>query len=155
SENDRHYGGDREADQSASQAHRRRFNEELDQDGPAFGADGFADADFSRSFGHRDEHDVHDTDAAHEERQAGDEDTGAANDHAQTIETADEKFHGVDAEIVIDARLQAAHTAHHAADFLLGVVDGGKGSDLDGDAHAGEERESPDEAGDWDVNGVV
>ena len=55
------------------QANAGGFDQELQQDRPAFGADGFADADLARPLRHRDEHDVHDADAADEQRQPGDE----------------------------------------------------------------------------------
>ena len=43
-----------------------------EQDVAAVRADGHADADLARALGHAHEHDVHDPDAADEERDAGD-----------------------------------------------------------------------------------
>ena len=65
--------GNAEGDESAQQADAGGFGEKLQEDRPALGADGFADADFARPLGHRDKHDVHDADAADEQGQAGDE----------------------------------------------------------------------------------
>ena len=46
--------------------------EELGQDVPAAGADRLADADLAGPLGDRDEHDVHDPDAADDQRDRGD-----------------------------------------------------------------------------------
>ena len=62
------------ADPEQSAGHREddRLDEELGPDVARAGADGHADADLARPLGDRDEHDVHDPDAADEERDAGD-----------------------------------------------------------------------------------
>ena len=49
-----------------------RLDQELKQDVEAAGADGEPQADFARPLGHRHQHDVHDPDAADDERDAGD-----------------------------------------------------------------------------------
>ena len=56
-----------ERDQPADQADAADFDQELHQNGPAFRANGFADPDLARPFGHGDKHDVHDADAADEQ----------------------------------------------------------------------------------------
>ena len=61
------------ANQPAQQADARGLDQKLQQDRAPLGADGLADADLARPLGHRDEHDVHDADAADEQRQPGDE----------------------------------------------------------------------------------
>ena len=48
------------------------LDEKLEEDIPPAGADGHADADFARALGDADEHDVHDADAADQQRNAGD-----------------------------------------------------------------------------------
>ena len=48
-----------------------RFHEELPQDVVAAGADGHPQADLPRPLRHRDEHDVHDPHAAHDQRDGG------------------------------------------------------------------------------------
>jgi hypothetical protein len=49
-----------------------RFHQKLEDNVAFFGAERAPDADFPRAFGHAGEHDVHDPDAAHEERDARD-----------------------------------------------------------------------------------
>ena len=75
--------GDAEAQQHARDAARERdhdrLGEELAPDVPARGADGAAHADLARPLEHGGQHDVHDADAAHEQRDAGD----AAHDHVE------------------------------------------------------------------------
>ena len=52
------------------------FNEELENDVPLLGAQGATDADFPGAFRNAGKHDVHDADAAHQQRYSGD---GAEN----------------------------------------------------------------------------
>ena len=61
-----------DADDAAHRAERDRFDQELGEDVAAMRADGHADADFARPLGHAHEHDVHDADAADDERNARD-----------------------------------------------------------------------------------
>ena len=63
---------EREADQAAEQAQHERLEQELQQDVMALRADGLADADLARPLRHGHEHDVHDADAADEQRDADD-----------------------------------------------------------------------------------
>src|ERR1700689_915882 len=60
--------GDRDTEEdakkSAEQSHGCGFNEELEHDILAFGAERLADADFTGALGDRDQHDVHDDHAA-------------------------------------------------------------------------------------------
>ena len=60
------------ADHAAEQAEQGGFGQELDQDIASARAQGFAQADLAGAFGDRDQHDVHDADAAHQQRNAGD-----------------------------------------------------------------------------------
>ena len=53
--------------------------EKLPEDVASAGADGQADADLAGPLGHRDEHDVHDPDAADHQRDAGDRGQQAAS----------------------------------------------------------------------------
>ena len=56
------------------------FEEELQEDVSAAGADGHADADLAGPLGDADEHDVHDADAADEERDDGDAEEEVAHE---------------------------------------------------------------------------
>ena len=67
---------------ASEQGHGGRFDEELQQDVLTARAERLAHADFAGAFGDRDQHDVHDDDAADDQRNAGD-----GGDHgAETIE---------------------------------------------------------------------
>ena len=61
-----------DADQPAERTERDGFDEKLQQDVATVRADGHADADLAGALGDADEHDVHDADAADDERDAGD-----------------------------------------------------------------------------------
>ena len=63
---------DRDADQAAEQGQRQRLDEELGEDVAAARADRLADADLAGPLPDRHEHDVHDPDAADDERDRGD-----------------------------------------------------------------------------------
>src|SRR2546429_30983 len=54
------------ADHTAQQAEHQRFDQELEQDVEPGGAERLADADLAGALGDRHQHDVHDSDAAHE-----------------------------------------------------------------------------------------
>src|SRR5205085_9839703 len=60
------------AEDAADDRERDRFEEELQQHVTSLRADGHANADLSRPFRYRVEHDVHDADAADEYRHRGD-----------------------------------------------------------------------------------
>jgi hypothetical protein len=53
---------------AADDAEHHRLDQELREDVEAAGADGLANADLAGALGHRDEHDVHDPNAADDER---------------------------------------------------------------------------------------
>ena len=77
-----------DADDAAGKRHGGRFDEELQQDVVTAGAERLAHADFARPLGDGDEHDVHDDDAADDERNAGDghdHDAEVIQDVAQQI----------------------------------------------------------------------
>ena len=114
--------GDAEPDGAADQTDGRRLDQELQQDGPPLGADGFADADLARPLGHRDEHDVHDADAADKERQAGDEQADPADDGRHLVDHLQDLLLLVDGEIIRIARRQAPDAAHDAVQFFLGIL---------------------------------
>ena len=67
-----------DADQAAEDGQRDRLDQELRQDVAAARADRLADADLARPLADRHEHDVHDPDAADDERDRGDAARAAA-----------------------------------------------------------------------------
>ena len=91
---------DQDADQAAHQAEHDRLDQELEQDRRRPRADRLAQADLARALGDRDEHDVHDPDAADEQRDPDD----AAGHHrhrgGDRVELADELLDRLDAEVV-------------------------------------------------------
>ena len=92
--------GNPQADQPADQADAGRLDQKLQQDGSPFGADGLADADLPRPFGHGDKHDVHDADPADEEGQAGDKEADRGDDPGHPVHHVQELVLLVDGEIV-------------------------------------------------------
>ena len=56
---------------AAEQTQDERLNQKLDQDGHARCAHRFTQPDLARAFRDRDQHDVHDADATHEQRDTG------------------------------------------------------------------------------------
>ena len=68
-----------DAEEPAGEAEQRGLDEELAADEPGLRAERLAEADLPDALGDRDQHDVHDADAAHEQRDDGD----AAQHHGQ------------------------------------------------------------------------
>ena len=62
-----------EAHEATDDAKDERFEEELKHDVAGAGADGFADTNFAGALRNGDEHDIHDANAADDERDASDE----------------------------------------------------------------------------------
>jgi hypothetical protein len=61
-----------DAHQTSGDRQYERFDQELEEDARRLRADGHADADLARPFRDADEHDVHDADAADQQRDGGD-----------------------------------------------------------------------------------
>ena len=61
-----------DAEQAAQARQRHRLDQELPGNVAALGTQGAADADLAGALGHRRQHDVHDADAAHHQRDRGD-----------------------------------------------------------------------------------
>jgi len=61
-----------QADKASDKAKDSGLGEELEEDIASFGSDSLTDTDFSDSFGDRDEHDIHNTDTADNQRDTGD-----------------------------------------------------------------------------------
>src|SRR5688572_13649694 len=79
SDSDGYNGAHQDSEQAAADGHQECFDEKLCSDVTARRADGPPDADFMRPLDHRRQHDVHDADAADDQRQDGD----AAHDNAE------------------------------------------------------------------------
>ena len=76
----RHSDAEANADEPSDDRERHGFEEELNQNVMSFCADRHANADLARSLRHADEHDVHDADAADEQRHGGDHEQQIAQD---------------------------------------------------------------------------
>ena len=74
-----------ETDDAAGEGKNEGFEEELHKDVAGAGTDGFADTDFVGAFGDGDEHDIHDADAADDERDSSDEGKDAGNDGKERV----------------------------------------------------------------------
>ena len=97
--------------------------QKLGQDAHGLGPQRLANADFPGSFGHRDQHDVHDTDAGHDQCDDTDDKRRELHAHAHLIELCNEACAVEELEIVLLARLQAPVMPQHSARFFDGVVD--------------------------------
>ena len=107
---------ERDADQAAERRQRHRLDQELDQDVLAPRADRLAQADLARALGHRHQHDVHDADAADQQRDADDRahHRGDAAEHAR-VDLAHLVLHH-DAEVVLVVLGDVVALPQHALD---------------------------------------
>src|SRR5205809_3579607 len=120
-------------DQPPDEGQRDGFHEELAQDVSAPGSHGHPQPNFSGSFGHRDQHDVHDPDTAHEQRDRG-------NGRQEHRQDARRFFLGLKdlrevakPEIIGVGRLEAMSLAKQASDLLLGLLHRVRLTHFDGD----------------------
>ncbi len=104
------------------------FDEELVEDLVAARADGLAQADLAGSFGDRDQHDVHDADAADDQGDHADEhedDGEGRGDFARRLQNGREVLHRVDGAGGVAALEQGLHgeggLGHAVAGIRLGV----------------------------------
>ena len=106
-----------EAHDAANDAKDERLEEELEQNLAGAGADSFADADFACALRDGDEHDVHDTNATDDERDASDE-----RKHAR-----DNREHGASWVKVAGARndLEVFVAFFELLEFLFNLCDSG------------------------------
>jgi len=111
-----------EADQPPEKTQHQRLDHELRQDGRPAGADGFAQTDLAGALGDRNEHDVHDADAADEQRDPHDAAGDHRNDQRDLVERVQEALDRIDAEIVGLAGADAARPAQEETDLGLGLV---------------------------------
>ena len=112
-----------DADQSPDHAEHRRFGQELDQDVHAPRPECLSQPDLARALGHRNQHDVHDADPAHQQRyscDAAQEDGQHPGDRACRIQ---EILLGEDGE-VIRADRRAMARAQDLSDLFGSLWDG-------------------------------
>src|SRR5207302_6457067 len=109
-----------------------RLHEELHKNVAPPGPDGLANADLPGSFGHGDEHDVHDPDTADEESDAD----HPAHDPGHVTEDVGDRLEDLllrqDAEIVALPLLQVMPQAKGLGDLLAGQVEVAAGAHLEG-----------------------
>ena len=119
------YGGahaDEDADHAARDADQDRFDQELRQNIAPFGSDTHAQADFPGAFGHRDIHDVHDADAAHEQRNARHGRQQQGHHVGRRSEHRRKLLLGADREVVFVGRLELVVGPQDLRDLLDGLV---------------------------------
>ena len=106
---------------SADAAHARQhggFEQELNQDVGLAGAHGFADADLIGALGHRDQHDVHDADAAHQQADGAEHHHHQERHGGDLAEIGDHLFGGGEREVVGLVVGHAAVDAQHGPHFV-------------------------------------
>src|ERR1051326_4284361 len=146
-----------DADAAAEAGKDDRFDEELQQDVAAPRADGLSDADLARPLRHRDEHDVHDADAADEQGDADDRshDHGGGGerfgDHLQDL------FLREHAEVVFLIFFQVVACAEDLLGLIFDEVEVGAAAHLEGEDEALHVLAAPDRGGgaEGDENDVV
>src|ERR1017187_7898364 len=103
-----------DADETAGNRDQDRLGQELAHDVALAGANGAADADFARPLEHRRQHDVHDADAAHQQRNTGDADHDNAEDELGSpplLEQPGGHHHGEIARVLMGGFENGAHHA--------------------------------------------
>ena len=110
------------ADDSAEEGHGRRFDQELRHDVAAARAERLAHTDLARALGDRDQHDVHDDDAADDQRDSGERDEDGKEAGADALPDADEGLVGIDGEAVLCSRGVVADGAQDDAHLVRAPV---------------------------------
>ena len=85
-------------------------------------ADRHAQPDLARALGDRHQHDVHDADAADQQRDRGDRREQQRHDAARLLLRLQHLGQVAQREVVVLPRLQAVALAQQAADLLLGLA---------------------------------
>src|SRR5688500_4626773 len=117
-----------DAEQAAGQADHRGLDQELEGDVFLLGPQGAADADLAGALGDGGQHDVHDADAADQQREAGDADDDEVEDQVEPLGVAQDLDGGLD--LHVDARGGGAAGAGGAADVDLGLGEAGEVVDV-------------------------
>src|SRR5262245_28547232 len=105
--------------QAPDQRQRDRLNQELHEDVARAGAYGHSQADLPRTLGHRDEHDVHDSDAAHHQRNRSDGREEERHYPARLFLSLQDFRQVAQSEVVLLARLEPMALAQEAADLFF------------------------------------
>ena len=108
---------ERDADDAAERRERRRLDEELREDVARARADREAHADLARPLGHRHEHDVHDADAADDERHRGDAGEQRGEHPGDRLEQRLDLARIAHGEVVVVARGDVAAAAQDLGDL--------------------------------------
>ena len=95
-----HKAAERDADHAADEREHDGFHEELLENVVVGGADGFAQADLLRAFNDGHEHDVHDADAADDERDGSDRGEEERQDGRDVAEEREHVLLGLDRKII-------------------------------------------------------
>jgi len=125
---------DRYTHESAKQAEQQRLAEELRLYAAFRGADSHADTDLARALRDRDQHHVHDPDAADEQGYAGDRDQQYGESPARFQAGLDELVGTPDVEVVVLSGPDMVTLAQQADDLVDGrihrLLRGGRGHDV-------------------------
>src|SRR6202158_2591607 len=106
------------ADRAAKQRQSNGLDQKLQQDVITARAHGLADADLPSAFRNRNQHDVHDHDAADHQRDGGDSYHGVKERAAEVRPDTQQAIVGLDIEIVVIARMDVAAGAREGARFI-------------------------------------
>src|SRR5271155_1108365 len=115
-------GAEGDADDAADGAERYGFDEKLDEDVVALGADGFAHADFTGAFGYGDEHDVHYADAANNQANRSYREHQNKNQATDFLPELEEIVGSENRKVVGFVIREAALAAEEVAHFVNGLV---------------------------------
>ena len=99
--------------QAAQERQGHRLDEELQQDVAAPRAQALQDADLAGTLRDRHQHDVHDADATHQERDADDAAEDGARHVEDLVDAVGELRCGLDLEIIVLSWLQVMLAAQH------------------------------------------
>src|ERR1035437_6328311 len=110
------------ADDSPHQRHGSALDEELQQHVALPCAQRLAHADLARPLGHAHQHDVHNHDAAHYQRDGGDADHHVEEDRGELFPEVQEGIVGFDLEVVRLADRVVAAGAHQHPHLVLGPL---------------------------------
>ena len=114
---------DQDADPDAHEPADRRqghgLHQELGEDVPPARPDGHPEADLAGPLGHRHQHDVHDADAADQERDGRDRRQQHRHDAGRFLLGREHLGEDADLEVVVLARLQPVALPQDGPDLLL------------------------------------
>ena len=111
-----------DADDASGDADKDGFDKELAQDVDTACAYTHAQTDFACTLRHRYVHDVHNADAAHYERYAGDAGKQRGHQVGSGVQHGAELLLAADSEVVIVTLLQLVVAAQYLGDFVGGIV---------------------------------